>query len=527
MPESVFTKEAAKNRFYLFRLLEPNGIPHEYDVVRNGEYIPMTGEMTLLLNPQELTKEHAARTTVTQTPHGHWVDSFGMGLPRWTLRGTMGFNERATFGVYGPSPELDGYSGFHAFHDLIKEYFDENRRRAVQAATGQGFEKLLRLEFIDTYDDDAWIIEPEGVPTKQRSIAHNPIIRYDFKFTGLKDLSERPASSIADPIGAALIGNDERKKAIAKAIEAHKADVEAELNALDDLERTDPGQLSLMNELMGCAHTVSFSETAPALEQRQSLFGLAVDTETTLSDALTKAKAVGPVSSSLDSAVRTSIQECRLLGGGSSCATRSELGQLRSNWTSSLSSIAGAVSGGAGDDSFLSTVSPSFLSTLAQKGTNAVTILQGVASGDLSSVPAFSTASSYLSGIIAPVAPLGGQLLNVATGVRGTIELGISKVQGTVDTMRKSLTAMQAALYQLRVFSTAARRLRRLKRAMTGYLCAIQSVLAFPYLFVRDLKEGLQGLLDLFELSGCATSFPNLQALSWSPNIQLPRIILP
>ena len=235
----------------------------------------------------------------------------------------------------------------------------------------------------------------------------------------------------------------------------------------------------------------------------------------------------GPVSTALESAVGTSIQQSRLLGGGTSCASRLELGALGQNWTSALSSISGAVSGGAGDTFFLSQFSPSVIGTLTQKATNAVTILQGVASGDVSAVPVFGTASRYLRDLIAPVAPLGAQVLQVANGVKGSIDLGLKTVQTTVERMRRGLNTVQAALYQLRVFSNAARRLRAIKRAMTSYLCAIQSILAFPYLFVRDIKEGLQALLDLFELSGCATSFPNLQGLSWQPNIQLPRIILP
>ena len=526
--ETAFTKRAAEHRLYLFRLLEPTGEPHPFRVTRNGESLQMTGELSLLLPPQELTKEHHARSSVQQTPHGYWVDDFGMGLPKWTLRGTMGFHAKSGFGTIGPSSVLDGYSGYHAFTDLIEEYFNENRRRAASAATGQGLQGLLRLEFIDTYDDDVWVIQPEGLPTKQRSISHNPIIRYDFKFTGLEDLRVRPASrKQRDPIGAALFGGAARQAAIAKAIEAHKATVQNDLDALAELERTDPGQLSVLQELMGCANTVQFSESAPGMQQRDSLLGLAVDTETNLADALSTAKAAGPVSLSLENAVRSSIQSSRILGAGSSCATRTQLGQLRADWASNLSSIAGAVSGGAGDTSFLSAFTPASIANLTQKGTNAVTILQGIASGDVSNVPAFGTASSYLSNLIAPVASLGSQVLNVATGVKGSIDLGLKTVQTTVDRMRRGLYTVQAALYQLRVFSNAARRLRALKRSLTSYMCAIQSILAFPYLFVRDLKEGLQSLLDLFQLSGCATSFPNLQGLSWEPNIQLPRVILP
>lgn len=526
--ETAFTKRAAEHRLYLFRLLEPTGEPHPFRVTRNGESLQMTGELSLLLPPQELTKEHHARSSVQQTPHGYWVDDFGMGLPKWTLRGTMGFHAKSGFGTIGPSSVLDGYSGYHAFTDLIEEYFNENRRRAASAATGQGFQGLLRLEFIDTYDDDVWVIQPEGLPTKQRSISHNPIIRYDFKFTGLEDLRVRPASrKRRDPIGAALFGGAARQAAIAKAIEAHKASVESNLADIQELELTDPGQFSNIQELMSCANTVQFSEPSEAIRQRQSLFGLASDTETSLSAALSHAKSIGPVTPSLESAMRSSIQQSRILGGGTTCATRLELGQLRNSWASSLSSIAGASSGGAADTSILSTFSSSVIGALSQKSINAVTVLQGLGSGNVSAVPGLSSVSGYISGLIAPVAPLGGQILNIATGVKGSIDLGLKTVQATVDRMRLGLSTVQAALYQVRVFSNAARRLRALKRSLTSYLCAIQSILAFPYLFVRDLKEGLQSLLDLFELSGCATSFPNLQPLSWNPSVQLPRVVLP
>ena len=45
--ETTFTQEAGKHRLYLFRLLEPGGLPWAFRVVRNGETLEMTGELTL------------------------------------------------------------------------------------------------------------------------------------------------------------------------------------------------------------------------------------------------------------------------------------------------------------------------------------------------------------------------------------------------------------------------------------------------------------------------------------------------
>ncbi len=523
--ETDFTKGAGANRIYLFRLMEATGVPWKFNVTRNGEVLEMTGELTLLLNPEELVKEHAARSTVNQTPHDWWVDDFGMGLPKWTLRGTMGFQAKPAFGVVGPDAVLDGYSGYHAFADLIEEYFQENRRRAIQASTGQALTQLLRLEFIDTWDDDAWVIQPDGLPTKHRNISHNPTIKYDFKFTGLQDLRVRSTARQLDPIGQALLGGAARQAAIARAIDAHKTVLEGAIAGLAVLEKTAPGLMAPIHDLMRCGNAVQFSEPASALQQRESLLGLATTTETDLATTLAEAKALGPVSPSLESAMTMSMQESRLLGGGAGCKGRLDVGNLQAGWAASFDSMAGAVSGGAGDDHILAVFSADKIATLKQSGTSAVATLQSAAPGDLSQVPTFTTASAFFTSTIQPVSGLGGDLGEVAQGTKGSIDLGLGTVSKTVGQMRKGMGSVQSAMYQLRVLSTGGQQLRGIKRGLNNYLCAVQSVLAFPYLFGRDLRTSLQGVLDLFQQSGCSTSFPNLQGLSWEPHVQTPKVI--
>lgn len=526
--ETKFTQVAAENRLYLFRLVEPNGSPHPYTVLRNGVSLEMTGEMTLPLNPEEINKDHKARTMPNQTPHGAWVDSYGMGLPKWTLRGTMGFHAKASFGVIGPNPQLDGYSGYHAFADMIEEYFEENRRRTIQSATGQGVNGLLRLEFIDTFDDDAWVIEPDGLPVKRRSISHNAIIKYDFTFTGIQDLRVRPAhQKVADPVGTALLGNIDRQRAIGRAINAHQATVEKDLEALEELERTAPGLTSEMQDIMACSVTTQYTESPDGLGYRQTILGVSADTESELAYTLAQAKGVGPVSPGIESAVLASMAESRAFAGSSSCVPRADLVGAKGEWSNKLVALSGSSPGGAGDDYILSVFNAGKVASLGSVAESATSSLQGAVAGNASGVPLFSSASAFIRNAIAPVSGIGNEVLDVASGVKGSVETTLSTVNSTVQNMRKSLSSVQAALYQLRAFSSAASRLRAIKRSLTQYMCAIQSILAFPYLFVRDLKQGLQALLDLFELSGCATSFPNLKSLSWQPSVQLPKVILP
>lgn len=527
MRQLAFTQEATKARIYLFRLLEGHGHPYEYEVVRNGEWLLMTGELALLLNPQEVNKEHPARSTVTQTPHGYWIDQFGMGLPQWTLRGTMGFQVRPAVGVVGPQPELDGYAAFHAFAELIREYFEENRRRAASMASGGPERPLLRLEFTDAYDDDVWLIEPNGLPTKIRAIAHNPIIRYEFRFTGVRDLNRQPYDAReVDPIALGLLGTQGRQEALARAMAEHQRNVEEALADIEELERTAPGAMTEVNQLMACANTVQFSESPEGLLHREALLGLGTETESSLLRALSDAQAMGPVTPSLEQSVQSSLQTSRLLGVGSTCATRSELGSLRQSWATSLDSFVGAVPATDGDAHLLSVFSGETVGRLRQQGLSVVTKLHGSTPGT-GAVPLFDGVSRYVSGMIAPVAPVAGQLADVARGAKGFIDTGLGTVNAAVDNFRKVLNGMQATLIAMRVFQTTARRLLVLRRALNGYLCAIQSMLAFPYLFFRDLRDGLQGLLDLFEMSGCATSYPNLPGLSWSPGIRMPQVVLP
>lgn len=526
--ETKFTQTAAEHRLYLFRLLEPSGLPRPFTVLRNGVSLEMTGEMTLLMNPEEINKEHKARTAPVQTPHGSWVDSYGMGLPKWTIRGTMGFNAKPAFGVVGPSSQLDGYSGFHAFSDMIEEYFEENRRRAIEAATGAGVNGLLRLEFIDTFDDDAWTIEPEGLPTKRRATSHNSIIRYDFSFTGIQDLRVRPArQKVEDPVGMALLGNVDRQRAIGRAINAHLGVVEQDLAALEELERTAPGLSSEMQEIMACSVTTQYSESPDGLTHRQTILGVGADTESELSHTLAQAKGLGSVSPGIESAVLASMAESRAFAGSSSCAPRADLVGAKGEWSSKLVALSNSSSAGAGDDYILSVFSAGKVASLGALGESATSALQSAAPGNASGIPLFSSASSFIRSVIAPVSGLGNEVLSVASGAKGAIDTNLSTVNIAVQNMRKSLSSVQAALYQLRAFSSAASRLRAIKRSLTQYMCAIQSILAFPYLFARDLKQGLQALLDLFELSGCATSFPNLKPLSWQPSLRLPKVILP
>ena len=440
MNQTQFTERAAATRTFSLFLFEADGRTKKpYTVRRNGQSVRFSGGLTLFVNPQEVSKERPARTTVTQTPHGAWVDSFGAGLPRWNIRGVTGWRARPwDEGESGAGSLLDGYLAFHALIDLIETYLDENRERTIEAAITGIPQPLLRLYFRDHLDDDYWIVEPDAVPTKRRSNDRTLWINYELRLTGLEDLrSKRPGED--DAIGEGLQGGDERIRRIAQALETSLDDVELTGDQLVLSAQTDPSAEQDTNRMLYATMDGDVVDGAQpqAVSDYYAQADLARDTGTVLPNpaaAKTAIEAAGSVPESLSGAK----------------AIKQRLDGLLTTGKTMLADV----------------------NRVLDRVTSYVTT-------------PFKVANDYVKDVRGMMLGLGYAL---------------------------SLTKMTAQ------FGFA---MRNLRTSLRNLLCAVQSMLAFPYLFVKGMRDSLQAIFDLFKLSGCASTFPRVKAPTWGANLPL------
>lgn len=429
-----FSAEAQRSRIYTFHLLDGGG-PHPFDVVRNGQRASCTGALTLFMNPEDLTREYPARTTVTQTPHGAWVDSFGLGLPRWVMRGTTSWRARSADIGLSVTPEgnrVDGYLAFHAFSDLVEEYLRVNRQRTIEAVqTGSPTHAPLQMVFHDHWDDDFWVIEPEGLPIKRRGKDRPMLVDYEFRFTGLQNLKKKPQpegqAASADPTGSALLGGPAREQLTAQALDTFTADLKAALDEVDTAAAASPGDASALDAL-----TRQWISREPEFTPEDVGW-----TEEDLAMAVETAQPLPPPF----------------------------------------------------DQVFVSDTGPSFLS-------QAKSLLERLKDFK-------NKVADFANGVSSFIASPFEGALNLVAGIR---ELA-------------NITAFGVNLQTLTARMRTA--LRQLRTAFRNILCAVQSILAFPYNFLRGLRDSLQAMLNLFKLSGCASTFPRIRDVSWRPSVQV------
>jgi hypothetical protein len=440
MNQTRFTEAATATRTFSFFLFESDGRTRKpYTVRRNGQSVRFSGGLTLFVNPQDVNKEQPARNTVMQTPHGHWVDSFGAGLPRWNVRGVTGWRARLwEEGESGPGSLLDGYLAFHALNDLIQTYFDENRARTIQAVTSGTPQPLLRLYFRDHADDDYWIVEPDGGPTKRRTKDRPLWIEYELRLTGLEDLrTKRPGED--DAIGGGLQGGDERVRRIAEALTDSLDDIELTGDQVVAAGQTDPSGEQAVNRMLYASMDSELVEAdpLPAVSAYYTQADLARDTGTTLPNP---------------SAAKSAIE--------------------------SAGSVPESLSG---------------VKSLRQR-------LDGL----------LATGKTLISDV--------NRMIDRATSY---VTTPFKVVTDYVKDIRGMMLGLGYALTLTKVTARFGLALRNLRTSLRNLLCAVQSILAFPYLFVKGMRDSLQAIFDLFRLSGCASTFPRVKAPSWGANLPL------
>lgn len=524
---TAFTTKATATKQYRLELRDPStGGFHPVRIERNGEIITHGGELTFFINPDSLTKNWPARTTITQTPYSHWVDSFGVGLPKWHLRGQTGWRERQHPGRLDSVGTFDGYLAYHALHDFIVEYYAENSRRTIAVAGGSdGIVQLLELRWFDLYDDDVWIIEPDGIPQKIRSASHPHIIHYEWQFTGIQDLKAK-RTQVPDTLATNLnAGSDERTEALSNSLDEVTDLMEKDLIECEHSERENKGETSKATETMKKAKRVQDNESEDGKQSREIMNANTKDAETVTAKARQSGAQSGTLSVSMESALKSVEDSACFLGLASMTEDTGFISQLQTTFTDATTSLKDLVVTSAGDIAAKASIGVGVLDTFIES-TGASFSKLAESGKDLLAIPLSGLSLTEMAKEAAePAKTLGQAIRDIGNGTKDVIEGGIGAVQETVSSLRKTVSALGTTMNSLRIFSSSWRLLARLRRSMSRTLCGVQSILAFPYLFRRDLMRGMQGILDLFKLSGCATSFPNIPSLSWSPSIPLPKVI--
>lgn len=437
MTLTSFTETAQKARIYEFFLRDGDRL-QSYTVRRNGASVQLTGQLTLFVNPQDLSKEHPASVHVVKTPHGAWVDHFGLALPKWSLRGHTGWRARHWPEGSGPGPvmEMDGYLAFHALTDLFQAYMDVNLQRSVTASrTGQP-QPLLKLYFRDHYDDEYWEIEPEALPVKRRSADRPLLVSYELRFTGVKNLREKgPADD--DAIGQGLRGGQERDVRTLAAFNRSLVDAEAAIQSASESAQSDPVGESEASKFIYAALEEEQVAEQPIATAYYARVDEARDTGTPLPDP---AEAIQAIKSQGNVPEQLSLSE--------------RMGNR--------------------------------LSSLLQQGKDIQVGMDLFVRG----------ATSYITTPLKTVNSFANQLRGVMLGIGWALSLG-----SLTTRLRESL--------------------RLLRTTFRNLLCAVQSILAFPYNFVKGLRDSLQDFLNLIALSGCASTFPRITAPSWAPSLPL------
>ncbi len=430
MNQSTFTQQAQRTQAFTF-LLRDQGQRMPLFVVRNGATVACTGELTMFMPPEDLVREQSARTVVTQTPHGSWTDSFGGGLPKWTIRGTTGWRARADGGgVRALDHRQDGYTAFHVFYELIQFYLNENQKRAIEAFQAGGILlPLVQLIFHDHADDEWWVIEPDGAPTKRRSHMRPTLYEYEFRFTGASQLTKRTAA-VQDPNGQAVVGGTTRDQKTADAFTGYIVTTQAAIDNWEKAAKANPADAAFVDGWT--QQVVSRNITDPATDWSPDDIARITGTAGPVSPVFST-----PVQSLTTVTTPTLLTRCQQV-----MTSAKELGTTVSAWRQQASSIIATP---------------------------------------------FSKAAAMLSGV--------RDIMNSLAFASNAFTVGAQ---------------IRAAM-------------RRLRTELRNLWCAGQSLLSFPYNFVQGLKATTQSLLDLFKLSGCATTFPRIKPLSWQgPQFKIP-----
>ncbi len=166
--------------------------------------------ITLPLYPTEITRTQPIRTNVVQSPGFSdtyqpigIIDNWGMGLPKWTIRGHTGWGTRR---LLGGTVEIDGYMAYVALYNFFVNYQKENFHR-IKSEKKKPKIQLALFNWSDSFQD-FWYVEPLGLPTKIRNAGKPLYYQYELNLIGIKPFVW--GDKTIDPIAQAVGDNEAR-----------------------------------------------------------------------------------------------------------------------------------------------------------------------------------------------------------------------------------------------------------------------------------------------------------------------------
>lgn len=168
-----------------------------FQVLRNGTEIHLH---TLSINPEDLTQKETARSEVTQTLEGAYIEDWGAGLIEISIRGTTGYARRVVNGI-----EMDGFQEFKNLRSNIYRYF-LNPDGTSKRNTSDAYE----LKFFNWEDNEYYQIYPKQFQLN-RSKNRPLLYSYDFSFTCVRSLGKRAPVEDSSPYIRPLVSEDEEQ----------------------------------------------------------------------------------------------------------------------------------------------------------------------------------------------------------------------------------------------------------------------------------------------------------------------------
>jgi len=175
---------------------------------------------TFNINPTDLIRNQPMRSEVTPSicfdadtsPTG-LVQTWGEGLPTWTIRGHTGYSQ----GAQG----VDGFQAYVALYQMFEAYAKQN---VLLLKDNKPPCQMIFINWADTFQD-WWFVEPTKIPDKIRSCDRPLYYFYDINLVGVKPYAN--VMKVTDAISTTVNRPDIRLPKVAASIKAQKESLDA------------------------------------------------------------------------------------------------------------------------------------------------------------------------------------------------------------------------------------------------------------------------------------------------------------
>lgn len=126
------------------------------------------GPLYLPIRPEDLTINQPSRVAVHQSlgrDIAGWADNFGEGLPTINISGHTGWRQSRYL-------QMDGAEAFSVLQSFLTENYHDARQNAINSGADPA---SIRLLFIDTLNDNAFVVEPTQFVLKRNK--SRPLLR--------------------------------------------------------------------------------------------------------------------------------------------------------------------------------------------------------------------------------------------------------------------------------------------------------------------------------------------------------------